>query len=129
MVVRGHGCRAALLNPIVHDMDADDPASWRPLLARGRWFAALSMAQQAAPASADAQAKLIYQDWTGPYEGVPPWDKVSTEAFPMAIQAAMDELKAADVDPIEGKVLAQSPLTPEMTERMTKEFEMIKQGF
>jgi hypothetical protein len=31
--------------------------------------------------------------------------------------------------PIEGKVLAQSPLTPEMTERMTKEFELIKQGF
>lgn len=56
--------------------------------------AAPAMAQQAAPASADAQAKLIYQDWTGPYEGVPPWDKVSTEAFPMAIQAAMDELKA-----------------------------------
>lgn len=52
------------------------------------------MAQQAAPVSADAQAKLIYQEWSGPYEGVPPWDQVSTEAFPMAIQAAMDELKA-----------------------------------
>lgn len=53
-----------------------------------------AMAQQAAPASTDAQAKLIYQDWTGPYEGVPPWDQVSTAAFPAAIQAAMDELKA-----------------------------------
>jgi peptidyl-dipeptidase Dcp len=51
-------------------------------------------AQQAAAASTDAQAKLIYQDWTGPYEGVPPWDKVSTAAFPAAIQASMDELKA-----------------------------------
>ena len=53
-----------------------------------------AMAQPAAPASTDAQAKLIYQDWTGPYEGVPPWDQVSTAAFPAAIQAAMDELKA-----------------------------------
>ncbi len=44
-------------------------------------------------------------------------------------EITLDELKAADVDPIEGKVLPQSPLTPEMTERMTKEFEMIKQGF
>jgi peptidyl-dipeptidase Dcp len=52
-----------------------------------------AMAQQA-PVSADAQAKLIYQEWSGPYEGVPPWDQVGTEAFPMAIQAAMDELKA-----------------------------------
>jgi spermidine/putrescine transport system substrate-binding protein len=42
---------------------------------------------------------------------------------------SLDELKAKDVDPIEGKVLAQSPLSPEMTERMTKEFELIKSGF
>ncbi len=53
-----------------------------------------ALAQQAAPADTDAQARLIYQDWTGPYEGVPPWDQVSTAAFPAAIQAAMDELKA-----------------------------------
>ena len=49
---------------------------------------------EAGPTQTDAQAALIYQDWTGPYEGVPPWDKVSTAAFPAAIQAGMDELKA-----------------------------------
>lgn len=41
----------------------------------------------------------------------------------------VDELKAKDVDPVSGKMLAQTPLSPEMTERMTKEFELIKSGF
>lgn len=62
-------------------------------LAVGAAMPAFGQAPVAA-ASADAQAQLIYQDWTGPYEGVPPWDKISTAAFPPAIQAAMDELKA-----------------------------------
>jgi spermidine/putrescine transport system substrate-binding protein len=41
----------------------------------------------------------------------------------------VEELKAKDVDAVEGKILAQNPLSPEMTERMTQEFELIKSGF
>ncbi len=44
-------------------------------------------------------------------------------------EITMEELKAFDVDPIEGKMLAQVPLNPEFREKLTAEFELIKQGF
>lgn len=69
--------------------------------------AAPAMAQQAAPVSPAAQAQLIHQPWTGPYDGVPPWDKVSAESFPLAIQAAMDKLKA------EYEAVATNPAAPD----------------
>lgn len=69
--------------------------------------AAPAMAQQATPVSTEAQARLIHQPWTGPYEGVPPWDKVSTESFPLAIQAAMDKLNA------EYEAVATNPAAPD----------------
>ena len=36
----------------------------------------------------------ILQKWTGPYDGVPPWDKVKVADFPQAFQATMDKVKA-----------------------------------
>lgn len=69
--------------------------------------AAPAWAQAAAPVSTEAQARLIHQPWSGPYEGVPPWDKVSTESFPLAIQAAMDKLKA------EFEAVAVNPAAPD----------------
>ncbi len=36
----------------------------------------------------------LLQEWTGPYEGVPPWDQVKVSQFPAAFQAAMDDSKA-----------------------------------
>lgn len=41
----------------------------------------------------------------------------------------LDELKAGDVDPVEGKMLAQVPLDPAFREKLTAEFELIKSGF
>ncbi len=40
-----------------------------------------------------------------------------------------EELKAGDVDPVDGKMLAQVPLNPAFREKLTAEFELIKQGF
>ncbi len=37
---------------------------------------------------------VMLQEWTGPYDGVPPWDKVKAADFPAAFQAAMDDTKA-----------------------------------
>ncbi len=37
---------------------------------------------------------VILQPWTGPYDGVPPWDKVKAKDFPAAFQSAMDVTKA-----------------------------------
>jgi peptidyl-dipeptidase Dcp len=41
-----------------------------------------------------AAESVLLQEWTGPYEGVPPWDKVKVGEFPAAFQAAMDASKA-----------------------------------
>ena len=50
---------------------------------------------EAAPAkAAKADMPFMLQPWTGPYEGVPPWDKVKVKDFPAAFQAAMDSAKA-----------------------------------
>ncbi len=49
---------------------------------------------------------IMLQPWTGPYDGVPPWDKVKASDFPAAFQAAMDASKAefekmlANPDPV-----------------------------
>lgn len=36
----------------------------------------------------------ILQTWTGPYDGVPAWDKVNVADFPIAFQEAMDKVKS-----------------------------------
>lgn len=41
----------------------------------------------------------------------------------------MDELKAAEVDPVEGTLLAQTPIDHALRQRMLEEFEQIKSGF
>lgn len=41
-----------------------------------------------------ASEPALLQEWTGPYEGVPPWDKVKVAEFPAAFQAAMQASKA-----------------------------------
>ncbi|QJB70442.1 M3 family metallopeptidase [Parasphingorhabdus halotolerans] len=47
----------------------------------------------------DAAGNTILQQWTGPYDGVPPWDEVKVSDFPAAFQATMDKIQA-DVNAI-----------------------------
>ena len=56
-------------------------------------IATMAIAQPPAPAiaPAPAAANILLADWTGPYDGVPPWDRVRPELFPEAFQAAIDE--------------------------------------
>ena len=60
-------------------------------------FAAPAMAADAvavagAPAAGvQVPNNVLLADWTGPYEGVPPWDKVAPALFPQAFQFAIDE--------------------------------------
>ncbi len=42
----------------------------------------------------DLAENTILQPWTGPYDGVPAWDKVKVSDFPAAFQATMDKVKA-----------------------------------
>ena len=43
---------------------------------------------EAAPAVPD---NILLAEWTGPYDGVPPWDKVRPDLFPEALQYGIDE--------------------------------------
>jgi len=67
---------------------------------------------QAAEAAPVAQAEvavpnnILLAEWTGPYDGVPPWDKVTPELFPEAFQFAIDERRR------EVNAIADNPAAP-----------------
>jgi peptidyl-dipeptidase Dcp len=67
---------------------------------------------EAAPAEAPAEAavtvpdNILLAEWTGPYDGVPPWDQVKPELFPEAIQFGIDEQRR------EVRSIADSPEAP-----------------
>ena len=57
---------------------------------------ALAATQASAPAAAATVAvpnNVLLTDWAGPYEGVPPWDKVKPELFDEAFTFAIAELE------------------------------------
>lgn len=50
-------------------------------------------AEKAAATPAPADQSILLKPWTGPYDGIPPWDQVKAADFPVAFQQAMDETK------------------------------------
>ena len=69
----------------------------KPILLGGAAAAAMlaavpALAQPAAVPTAAVSTNVLLQDWNGPYDGVPPWDKVKPEQFPEALQAGIDEM-------------------------------------
>ena len=66
--------------------------------------AAIALSTIAAPAIAADQAAagaaatavvpdtILLKKWTGPYDGVPPWDQVSPTQFSQAFQVGIDEM-------------------------------------
>ena len=57
-------------------------------------LAAIPMAEIAHAAPAQQKLPNLLQPWTGPYDGVPAWDKVKPTDFPAAFEAAMKVTKA-----------------------------------
>lgn len=53
--------------------------------------AAAATVQASAPAAA-VSTNVLLQDWTGPYDGVPAWDKVAPAQFPEAFQTSIEEV-------------------------------------
>jgi peptidyl-dipeptidase Dcp len=64
--------------------------------------AAMPMTEAAAP----VPDNILLTAWTGPYEGVPPWDKVRPDLFPQAFQFAIDERRR------EVLAIANNPAAP-----------------
>src|SRR5688500_12128308 len=52
------------------------------------------IAAQVAKLEAEAAQDPLLAPWTGPYEGVPPWDQVKAEMFPTAFTKGLALLKA-----------------------------------
>jgi peptidyl-dipeptidase Dcp len=63
------------------------------LLMSGVAMTAVAQAKELKSGQSASEPALL-QEWTGPYEGVPPWDKVKVAQFPAAFQAAMNASKA-----------------------------------
>jgi peptidyl-dipeptidase Dcp len=68
-----------------------------------------SVAIAQAPVSSAAvsvPSNILLADWTGPYDGVPPWDKVTPSLFPQAFQFAIDEQRREYLE------IANNPAAP-----------------
>jgi peptidyl-dipeptidase Dcp len=67
-------------------------------------------APEAAPQMADAAptvpSNILLAEWTGPYDGVPPWDQVRPDLFPEAFQFGIDEQRR------EVLAIANNPAAP-----------------
>jgi peptidyl-dipeptidase Dcp len=61
--------------------------------------------------AAKTSEPALLKEWTGPYDGVPPWDKVKVAEFPAAFQTAMDASKAE----FEAMLETPGPITFENT--------------
>lgn len=61
---------------------------------------------QTAPKATAATMPILLQPWTGPHGGVPPWDKVTPDAFPPAFEQAFDKVRA------EMRAIAENPAPP-----------------
>ena len=61
--------------------------------------------------AATAAEPALLKEWTGPYEGVPAWDKVKVAEFPAAFQAAMNDSRAE----FEAMLEVAAPITFENT--------------
>ena len=84
------------------------PAEDKPVVAAPEPKPAVPSKQAAAMAEVARLTALADKDpylvaWTGPYGGVPPWDKLKVEAFPKAFELGL-ALSLAEVD-----VIAENP--------------------
>ena len=70
-----------------------------------------AVAESRAPTAIKAADPVFIEPWTGPYEGVPPWDKVDAVQFPAAFQSAMDASKAE----FEAMLSGNEPITYQNT--------------
>jgi len=63
-------------------------------------------AEAGAAATVAVPNNPLLAKWTGPYDGVPPWDQVKPELFDEAIQFAIDDVKR------ESAAIANNPAAP-----------------
>ena len=83
-------------------------ASAAALLLSGVAMTAVANAKNTAATAAEP---VLLREWTGPYDGVPAWDKVRVAEFPAAFQAAMNDSRAE----FEAMIEVAAPITFENT--------------
>ena len=85
-------------------------------------FAADQAAATASAATAVVPDNILLKKWTGPYDGVPPWDQVKPAQFPEAFQFGIDEM-LREVDAIANN--AEAPTFANTIEAMEKSGERL----
>ncbi|WP_374540874.1 M3 family metallopeptidase [Sphingorhabdus sp.] len=97
-LVQPISCRAFMLHTVFRRLNVKKGRflwSVPALILMGGAMPAAAEAKKAPPPSAvPAGVSAILDPWTGPYDGVPPWDKVKPADFPAAFDAAMKQSKA-----------------------------------
>lgn len=69
-------------------------AAFTPAMEEEAMAAARQAAETTATGAEATAENPLTAEWTGPYEGVPPWDEMRPELFPGAFQEAMDAYRA-----------------------------------
>jgi peptidyl-dipeptidase Dcp len=59
-----------------------------------------------APTQAPVPDNVLLAEWTGPYDGVPPWDQVRPDLFPTALEYSIEERRR------ETRAIAENPAPP-----------------
>jgi peptidyl-dipeptidase Dcp len=93
-------CRTAPPPPVV---ERPEPVEPEPPDPETPYQAAVAEVERR---TAEADRDPLLAPWTGPYDGVPPWDRVTPEAFPAAFTLAI-ALQAAEI-----AVIAERPEPP-----------------
>ena len=72
---------------------------------------------QSASSASPVPSNPLIDAWKGPFGGVPPWDAVRAEAFPVAFEAALAE-ERAEVEAIHVFALRVEPISGEAGEQL-----------
>jgi len=102
VIVAGCGGSSATQPPVTVPSPSSVPAAGAPAAVDPHAAASERVKQLVV----EADANPLLATWTGPYGGVPPWDKIKSELFPAAFAKGI-ELRAAEVD-----VIATNPEPP-----------------
>src|SRR6185369_14832194 len=91
-----------------------------------------TVANAAAPAPAAATAmpnNVLLADWSGPYDGVPPWDKVDPKLFSPAFEYGIAEQRR-EIDAIANNLAAPTfENTIEAMEKAGQRFSRVENVF
>jgi peptidyl-dipeptidase Dcp len=106
LVAFAASCGPAQTTTVTDTPTVDDMVKPKPVDPGTQPAPDVAAKEEVARLTALADANPLLMAWTGPYGGVPPWDKIKAEDFPAAFEISVPLLLA------EVEVIAQDPASP-----------------